>query len=204
MAFAARVVSSFLTVGNNYEFIKDGADAFALQLTPRETVTLVFNFDAAGTTDDIEIEILQGHRESSGNTFDSVTDASNLELDTAADGFTNDDDMNGLFITITDAAAAERGEGKLITDSAAVDDGVVLATALSSAPSAAESYDLWRLSAVWNFIMNTFTPTDDIPHNGRVTVDAADGEWVLVRARRDGVTDAHRVRFSYQRDGVSV
>ena len=125
-----------------------------------------------------------------------------MELNTASDSFATDDDMNGTFIVMT--SGDEQGEGKLITDSVAADDGVVLENGLSAAPSASETYALYRLGAVYNITLDSATPTDDIPHNARVTVDAVDGEWVLVRARRDGTTDAHRARVSYQRDGVSI
>lgn len=202
MAFSTVTTSGFLTCDANYEFITDGTDAIAIQLTPRETVTFAFNFDAAGTTDDLDIQVLQGHQLSTGNGLDGATSSSDLELDTAADGFSTDDDMNGLFIVMT--SGGEQGEGKLITDSVAADDGVNLASALTGAPSATETYDLWRLAAVYEFQLDSATPTDDIPHHARVTCDAADGEYVLVRARATGATDAHRVRFSYQTDNVSI
>ena len=225
MAFGSRVESAFLTCDANYEFITDGTDAIAIQLNPREAVTLVFNFDAAGTTDDLDIQVLQGNLESTGNGLDGTTDdldiqvlqgnlestgngldgatgADDLELDTAADGFSTDDDMNGKFIIMT--SGDEQGEGKLITDSVASDDGVNLENALTGTPSASETYDLYNLGAVYEFQLDSATQTSDIMHNARVTVDAADGEWVLVRARATGSTDAHRVQMSYQKDGVSI
>lgn len=202
MAFSTPVESDFLTVDGDYEFFVASGQAVAIQLNPRETATLAFNFDAAGTTDDLEIEVLQGHRISTGNGLDGATGADDLELDSAADGFSTDDDMNGLFIVMT--SGGEAGEGKLIIDSVAADDGVNLENALSSAPSATETYDLYRLGAVYNFTLDSATQDDDNQHNARVTVDAADGEWVLVRARASGTTDAHRVQMSYQTDGVSI
>ena len=203
MAFSTPLLTAFLAVGSNYDFVTVGPDAVALQLNPRETVTLAFNFDAAGTTDDLEIEVLQGHRVSDGNGLAGATGNDDLELN-AADGFSTDDDMNGVFIVMT--SGDEEGEGKLIDDSVASDNGVNLISALTGTPSATETYALYRLSAVYNFILSSAVPTDDIQHNARVTLDAADGEWVLVRARNinPGGTDAHRVRFSHLRDGVSI
>ncbi len=203
MVFGTFTESAFLTVDAAYEFFLEGSNALVLTLNPRETATFAFNVDAPGITDDLEIEVLQGHRISTGNGLDGSTSSSDLELDTAADGFATDDDMNGLFIVMT--SGDEQGEGRLIVDSVAADDGVNLFAALSAAPSATETYDLYRLSAVYNFKIDPQTTiTDDLPNNARVTVDAADGQFVLVRARADGVTDAHRVQMSYQVDGVSI
>jgi hypothetical protein len=204
MAFGSVTQSEFLTVDGDYEFFKDdaGNDAIAIQLTPGERCTFRFHMDAVGTTDDLEIEVLQGHRISNGNTLDGATAADDLELDTAADGFSNDDDMNGTFIVMT--SGDERGEGKMIDDSVASDDGVNLENALSGTPSAGESYALYNLEATaWAYI-DSAAADDDNPHRAGVTVGAEDGEWVLVRARANGATDAHRVRMSYQVDGVDL
>jgi hypothetical protein len=202
MAFDAFATSAILTVDDDFEFFTDGTDAIVLQLTPRETGKLNFVVDAAGTTDDLEIEVLQGHRISTGNALDGATGADDLELDTAADGFTTDDDMNGKFIVMT--SGDEQGEGKLIVDSAAADDGVNLENALSGTPSAAEGYDLYQADAQ-RFTMDPQTTiTDDAQNNAGIAISAVNGEFVLVRARADGGTDAHRVTLTYQLDAVSI
>ena len=66
MAFGSVTESDILTVDGDFEFFVASGQAIAIQLTPRETAALKFNVDGAGTTDDLEIEILQGHRISSG------------------------------------------------------------------------------------------------------------------------------------------
>lgn len=203
MAFSAVTQSDFLTLDADYEFLTASGAAIAIQLTPGESGTLLFSADAAGTTDDIEVEVLQGHRISAGNGLDGATSASDIELDTVADGFSTDDDLNGTFIVMT--SGDEAGEGRLIVDSVAADDGVNLEHALSGTPSATETYDLYRLSTPAPHIIDMGSAiSDDAQHNLRVPVHAADGEWLLVRARATGSTDAHRLRMSYQTDGVSI
>ena len=72
MAFGPVNTSAILTVDDDFEFLTDGTDAIVIQLTPRETATLNFVVDAAGTTDDLEIEVIQGHRISTGNGLDGL------------------------------------------------------------------------------------------------------------------------------------
>lgn len=196
MAFGTPVETDFLTVGSTYKFITASGQAVAIQLATFETATLLFNFDAAGTTDNLDIEILQGQRISNGNGLDGATAANDLELNTSADGFSTDDDMNGLFLVMT--SGDEAGQGNLIIDSVAADDGVVLAAALSGTPSAGETYALYRLRTLAALRRLSSAPTNDNQHNAGIYIDAADGEWVLARARATGSTDTHRVRMSYQ------
>lgn len=202
MAFGSVVESAFLTVGADYNFIKaSGGNAAEIVLNPRETATLRFNIDTAGATDDLEIEVLQGHRTSSGNGLAGASAANNVQLN-ASDGFTTDGDMNGFFITMT--SGGEQGEGKLITDSVASNNAVTLASALSGTPSASETYDLFRLAGVAWRRVDSAAGSDDNQHNAGVTVDAANGQYVLVRARATGSTDGHRVQMSHQVDGVNL
>lgn len=202
MAFEAFATSAILTVDDDFEFFTDGADAIVIQLTPGETGKLNFIVDAPGTTDDLEIEVVQGHRISNGNALDGATSASDLELDTAADGFATDDDMNGRFIVMT--SGDEQGEGKLIIDSVAADDGVVLENALSGTPSATETYALYQADG-FTFSMDPQTTiTDDAQNNDGITIDYRSGEFVLVRARATGGTDAHRVTMTHQTTGIDA
>ncbi len=203
MAFGSFTESIFLTVDAAFEFLETAAGtAIVLALNPRETVSILFNVDAAGTTDDLEIEILQGHRISTGNGLDGATGAADLELDTAADGFSTDDDMNGLYIVMT--SGGESGEGRLIIDSVASDDGVVLSHDLSGTPSATETYDLYRFAPL-RFTMDPQTTlSSDAQNNTGITMSAVNGQFVAIVARSTGATDAHRVQLSFQVDGVSV
>ncbi len=203
MAFGTRTDSIFITCDAAFEFFESAAGtAIVLTLNPRETVSILFNVDAAGTTDDLEIEILQGHRISTGNALDGATGAADIELDTAADGFSTDDDLNGFYIIMT--SGDEAGEGRLIIDSVASDDGVVLSHDLSGTPSATETYDLYRF-APYRFVMDPQTTiSSNNQNNDSITVNAINGEFVAIVARADGATDAHRVQLSYQVDGVSA
>ncbi len=202
MAWGTRTDSDILTVDAAFEAFVEASDPLLITLNPRETVSITFHVDAAGTTDDLEIEILQGHQLSTGNTLDGTTSTTDVELDTAADGFSTDDDMNGLYIAFITSGAA-RGQVRLITDSVASDDGVVLSHAITAA-SAADPYALYKLSP-FRFVMDPQTTiTSDAQNNDSITVDARNGRYILVSARADGGTDAHRVRVSYQVDGVSV
>ncbi len=202
MAFGTRTTSDFLTVDADFEFFIASSDAIVLALNPRETVSFLITFDAAGTTDDLEVQVLQGHRLSTGNGLDGGTGAADVELNTTADGFSTDDDMNGRYLIMT--SGGERGEGRLITDSVAADDGVILDHDLSGTPSAAETYDLYTFHVVSQFLIDSATPTEDIPHHQGISVNAVSGQFVAVRVRRDGATDAHRAVLSFQVDGVSV
>jgi hypothetical protein len=202
MAWSAVSTTDFLTCDANFEFLVESGQAKIITLNPRETAQLVFNVDAAGVTDDLEIEILQGHRISNGSGLDGATSTSDVELNTSVDSFTTDDDMNGLYIIMT--SGGEAGEGRLIVDSVAADDGVNLSHALSGTPSATETYALYRFSP-FRFTMDPQTTVDsDNQNNAGITVHGANGEYVAVVARSTGATDAHRVRMSYQLDGVSA
>ncbi len=203
MAFGTRTNSDILTVDADFEAFVESSDPLVIVLNPRETASITFHVDAAGTADDLEIEILQGHRLSTGNTLDGLTTTSDFELDTAADGFSTDDDMNGLYIAFI-TSGSSRGVVRLIVDSVASDDGVVPTHAVITTTAAGDPYALYKL-APFRFIMDPQTTTDsDNQNNDNITVDARNGQYVLIVARADGVTDAHRVRVSYQVDGVSV
>lgn len=202
MSFGKAMEAAILTVDAAFEFLTNGTDVIVIKLHPRETVTFFFNVDAAGTTDDLEIEVLQGHLLSSGNGLDGATGADDLELNTAADGFSTDDDLNGQYIIMT--SGDEQGEGRLIIDSVAADDGVNLSHALSGTPDAAETYALYHFSAL-RFVMDPQTTiSSDAQNNDGMTVHASNGRYVAIVARADGGTDAHRLQMSYQVDGVRI
>lgn len=199
MAFGSVTSSDFLTLDANFEAFEVSGVAIAVQLAFGESVTFRFNVDAVGTTDDIEIEVLTGHRISTGNGLDAAASATSLDLDTAADAFTADDDMNSTYLVMT--SGGESGEMRLITDSTAAADTVVLDHALSGTPSAAETYDLYRMNSVLNTIDMSAAVSETAPHNKGITRSWTSGEFVMVRARATGATDAHRIQMSYHEDG---
>lgn len=201
MAWGTFTESAILTVDDSFEFITDGTDAIVLALNPRETATFLFNVDAPGTTDDLEIEILQGHRINNGFDLDGVTSTSDVELMTASDPIAADGDLDGTYIIFTSGNA--QGEGRLIVASVASDDGVNLSHAGTLA-AAADTYARYRFSA-FRFTMDPQSTVDsDNQNNDGITVHAANGQYVAVVARATGATNAHRVQMSYQVDGVSV
>ncbi len=203
MAWGTRTDSDILTVDADFEAFVESSDPLLITLNPRETASITFHVDASDTTDDLEIEILQGHQLSTGNTLDGLTTTSDFELDTAADGFSTDDDMNGLYIAFI-TSGSSRGLVRLIVDSVASDDGVVPTHAVTTTTAAGDPYALYKL-APFRFIMDPQTTTDsDNQNNDSITVDARNGQYVLISARADGATSTHRVRVSYQVDGVSV
>ena len=203
MAWGTRTDSDILTVDADFEAFVEASDPLLITLNPREIVSITFHVDASDTTDDLEIEILQGHQLSTGNTLDGLTTTSDFELDTAADGFSTDDDMNGLYIAFI-TSGSSRGVVRLIIDSVASDDGVVPTHAVITTTAAGDPYALYKMSA-FRFIMDPQTTTSsDAQNNDSITVDARNGQYVLIVARADGATSTHRVRVSYQVDGVSV
>ena len=187
-----------LTVDANYEFMEESGGGTAIVPTPGafDFISFFFRVDHAGTpTDDVEIQIVGGHQVSTGNGLDSVTDASNLELDSAAETwFTADDDANGRHIIMT--SGGEAGEGRLITDSAVADHGVVLDHALSGAPSTAETYDLYDFAVAMALSIAIATPAEDEPNTASLQIRGF--PYVAVKVRASGATDAHRVFMSYR------
>ena len=201
MAFGTFTELAYVTVDADFEAFQESGVAAVIVLNPRETVSLRFAVDADGTTDDIIIQVLQGHRINNGKDLASATDASNVELD-ATDGIAIDDDEIGTYFAMT--SGGEAGELRLVTDSASSDDGIVLDHALSGTPSAAETYARYNLKPFLIKMDLSAAVDEDNTHNKGITVDAVNGQYVLVSVKATGVTDAHRIRMSYQVDGVSI
>ena len=200
MAWSSLTQTDFLTLDANYEFFVASSNAVVVTTTTGYTYTFTFNVDSAGTTDDVEVQILVGQRVSTGNGLDGATSASDVEIDTGAEGFSTDDELNGLFLIMTNGD--EQGEGRLITDSVAADDGVSLSHALSGTPSAGETYDLYRFSELTTLVIDaSTTASDDVPRNAGVSVHSSMGQYIAIRARATGATDAHRIKAAYQDDG---
>lgn len=202
MAWGTFTESDFLTLDNNFEAFISASDPLIIALNPREKVDFVFTVDVAGTpTDDVEIQILGGHQISTGNTLDGVTGVSDVELDTAADGFSTDDDMNGVYIAMITSGSA-RGDLRLITDSVAADDGIVPSHAFTSGIAASDPYALYRLSILQSFLVGAATASETEPNTAGTSV--LGWPYVAILCRADGATDAHRVRVSCRQDGVSA
>ncbi len=207
MGFGPVLESAFLTLTGNYEAFKLAADTTAVVITlkSRETATIMANIDSGGTTDDIDFAIWQGHILDTGNALDGAAGAADVQLDTAADPIATDDDLNGTYIHFTESGAAEEGEVRLITDSVATADRALLSHDLSGTPSAAETYDRYAFDHFPVVLDATTAIGNDNPMSKGFTIHGADGEKVVIVARTRGTpTDTHRMKISYQVDGVAA
>ena len=202
MAFGLEA-TGVLTVTGDFQFIKTTAGAaIAVVLQPGETAKVNVWADAAGTTDNIEIEVLQGFVLASDEALDGASAADTLELNSSADSFASDDELNGTYLVMT--SGDEEGEGALIEDSQASNDQVTLLTALSGTPSASETYSRYLLDPQVYTMDLSAAIDDDTPHNLGIPVDSRDGQVVMLRARRTGSTDSHLIRVVIFSDGVSL
>lgn len=203
MAFSAAVASDFLTLDADFEAFIASSDAVVIQLVFGESVTFRFNVDAAGTTDDVELEVMQGHRVfASALALDGAASATSLNLNTVSDAIAVDDDLNGTYLVMM--TGGERGEMRLITDSAATGDVATLDHALSGTPSATETYLRYRMNIIRNTIDMSAAISESAPHNKGISRNWTGGEFVAVRARATGATDTHRIQMSYSVDGGPV
>ena len=204
MAWDGVVISEDLAADGNFEAFTVAGAALFITLNPREMLSGIINVDWDGAgTDDLEIQILAGHKISSGNTPDAVNTASTIELDTAAgapDAQTSDDDLTGRYFVMT--AGGEKAEVRLIISSQASDDEVTLDHALSGSPLTSETYDIYSLAVIDTFLIDLADPAEDV--NMSEAFSIVGYPVVLVMARVTGTpTDSPTCRLTYDKDGVS-
>ncbi len=201
MARSAVVESELLTCDANFEAFHDGTKAIIISPNPRELFTFSFSIASeVGELDDLEIQILAGHLITTGNGLDAVTSSTVMDLDTAADSEANDYYM-GMYFNMT--TGGELKDIREIEDYVNTDDRITLVRALSAAPAAAETYDIYHMSVMSQFIITAeLNLTEDLPQNARI--DVMGPAKLIARARSTGGTDAHIALMSYQGDGVSV
>ncbi len=204
MAWAGTVISEDLAVDQSFEAFTTSGAAIFITLNPRELLSLTINTDWDGAgTDELEIQVLGGHQISSGNTPDAVNTASTIELDTAAgapDAQTADDDLTGRYFVMT--TGGEIAEVRLIVSSQASDDEVTLDHALSGSPLTSETYDLYSLAVISQFLIDLADPAEDV--NMAAPLVVMGYPVVLVMARVTGATNSPTARLTYDKDGVSV
>ena len=202
MAWIGHVTSAKMDVDADFEFFTDGTDAIVVIANSRELINFVLTAHNPGTTDDLEWEILGGHRISNGNGLDGAASGTALDLNTTADGQADDDFYKSYYLIMT--TGGERGQGRLITDFVASTDTVTLEATLSGTPSAGETYALYRFDVIQagSITFAASAPTEDNPHH--VSTVIMGYQYIAFRARRSGVTDAIDAWISYDRDGVSV
>ena len=205
MPWAGVIISEDLAADGNFEAFTTAGAAIFHTPSSRELLSGVINVDWDGAgTDEVEIQVLGGHLISTGNTPDVVTDASNISLDTAAgapDAQTADDDLTGRYFVTT--TGGEIAEVRLITSSTASTDAIVLDHALSGSPETSETYDLYSLAVIEQFLIDLADPAEDV--NLSAPIRVVGYPVVLVMARVTGTpTDSPTVRWTYDQDGVDA
>ncbi len=205
MAWAGTVISEDLAADGNFEAVTTSGAAIFSTLNPRELLSGTINVDWDGAgTDELEVQVLAGHQISSGNTPDAVNSTTTIELDTAAgapDAQTADDDLTGRYFVMT--TGGEIAEVRLIVSSQASDDEVTLDHALSGSPETSETYDLYSLAVVQQFLIDLANPAEDV--NMAEPISVMGFPVVLVMARVTGTpTDSPTCRLTYDKDGVSI
>jgi hypothetical protein len=164
-------------------------------------VTIHINLDAVGTTDNFDWRILGGTKEGAQGDWDAVTDASNLDLETAVHPMSTNDEFAGLYVV--PANGGEDGEWRLILASTSADDGITVDHALTGAPDAGELYDIYRMGIIQEgIIVPLTTPTVANPQNMITTILGY--EFVVVLGKRTGTTDAQIAYMTSQKDGVDA
>lgn len=205
MAWGTVVTSAELTCDANNDFLKasDGSILVAT-LNPRELVEVVWNLISAGTTDDLDIEILGGVRLSTG-TAQSGGSTSTIVL---ASGETYaDDELIGCFVFLSQGGDQE-GEWGLITDYVSSTKVATVSTANGSGFTAdpgaatANSYEIYKFAVIDSAQIDSAAIAVEQLHTLAMQVIGV--PYVAFRAGATGATDAHKVRVSYQKDGVSA
>lgn len=202
MAEQPPVTSASLTCTADWEaFQLTGGGEALITANPRELVKIYISLNAVGTTDDFNWRILGGMKVGAQGDWDAVTDASNLDLETAVHPMTTDDEFSGLYIV--PANGGEDGEWRLILNSTASDDGITIDHAFSGTPTAAELYDIYRMGTLQEAtIVPLTTPTVANPQNMMTIVMGH--EFYVVLGKRDGSTDAQIAYMTSQKDGVDA
>lgn len=201
MAWATLVESELLTCDANFEAFIQGVNAIVISLNPRELLSMTFSIASEiGEADDLEIQILGGHQITDGNGLDAVTSDTVIDLNTTSDTEANDYYM-GMYFNMT--SGGETGDVREIADYTNSNDRVTLVRALTGQPTASETYAIYHMHTISQFIITAETTlTEDLPQNSGVTVIGY--PFIIARARSTGGTDAHIALMSYRLDGVSA
>ncbi|KKN79579.1 hypothetical protein LCGC14_0337830 [marine sediment metagenome] len=200
MAWGTATTSALLTTDANFEAFDDGTNAIVLSLNPRELVDLVFSIASEiGEADDLEIQILGGSRIINNGITGTITSDTVIDL-AAGDNEANDFYMGMYFLMTT---GGEIKDVREIVDYVSSTDAATLVRALSGTPTITETYDIFHMRAIAQFIITAETVlTEDLPQNAGVTISGV--PFVIARARSTGATDAHIALMTYRVDGVSI
>ena len=200
MAWGSVTTSALLTCDANFEAFDDGTNAIVLSLNPRELVDLVFSIASEiGEADDLEIQILGGSRIINNGITGTIT--SDTVIDLAAGDNEADDFYMGMYFLMT--TGGEIKDVREIVDYVSSTDAATLVRALSGTPTITETYDIFHMRAIAQFIITAETTlTEDLPQNAGVTISGV--PFVIARARATAGTDAHIALMTYRKDGVSI
>lgn len=200
MAWGTHTASALLTTDANFEAFNDGTNAIVLSPNPRELVS--FNFSIAsevGETDDLEIQILGGQQLITNSATGTITSSSVIDF-AAGDNEANDYYMGMYFLMTSGGETADLRE---ISDYVSATDAATLVRALSGTPTIGETYSVFHMHPISQFIITAETAlTEDLPQNGGIQVVGY--PRLIARARSTGATDAHVALMSYALDGVNI
>jgi hypothetical protein len=201
MAWAAKVTSERLTTDANFEAFTTSGAVEVITLNPRELLDINVSIaSVVGEVDDLEVQVLAGQRITNGNALLGTPTTTALQLAVADDPGSDDYYLGMYFLMTTGGEIADLRE---ITDFVSSTDIVTLGRALSAAPAATETYAIFHMRPVAQFIITAeVTATEDLPQNGGTTISGY--PFVIVRARATGATDAHVALMTYTKDGVSA
>ncbi len=200
MAWASSVTSTALTCDANFEAFDDGTNAIVISLNPRELLDMNFSIASqVGELDDLEIQILGGQRIINNGITGTITSTTVIDL-AAGDNEANDFYM-GMYFLMT--SGGEVKDVREISDYVSSTDAATLVRALTGTPTITETYDIFHMRAISQFIITAETAlTEDLPQNAGVTVLGY--PFVIARARATGGTNAHEALMTYTKDGVSA
>lgn len=202
MARDGFVSSALLTCDANFEAFHDGTTAIVIEPAPREITDFTFSIASeVGEVDDLEIQILAGHRVVTDSVTQTITSSTVFELADADDEAA--DYYMGMYALMTSGGeVADLREISDMTTSGSTPT-ITLVRALSGTPSTTETCDVFHLGVIAQFIITAETAlTEDLPQNA--FIKASSYPVIIARARSTGATDAHIALMSYNGDGVSA
>ncbi len=203
MSWRTPISSALRTLTNNdewYPFLDTSGNIIIIEPKPRDVVHFVLSIASeVGEAQDMDWQVLGGHRIIQGSALSDVTDASNIDI-AVVDNQANDYYM-GMYFNMT--TGGEAGELRLVDDYATATNLISFFVALTGTPTAGELYDIYHLSEILDgsgTITAETTLTEDLPQNAEF---GASGYPVLIpRARSAG--DNHVALLTYAIDGVDA
>lgn len=201
MAWASATQSELLTTDANWEAFHDGSSAIVIALNPYEVASFIFGISSLiGETDNLEWQILGGHRVSNGLATGTIGSTTVLDLH-ATDAAEANDYWVGQYFVMT--SGGETKDVREIIDFVSSTEAATLVRALSGTPTETETYAIYAMSEIASgSITSETTLTEDLPQNAASTVSGY--PFLIARARATGGTDAHIALMTYSVNNVSA